>query len=84
MVGCPRPLWASNDIERSNESAYVSTSTGKKKSDPPAQRTPWDMLLERRSEKELQEILDERLAYLRDRRKRALELSHIKSDPNEQ
>ena len=31
-------------------------------------RTHWDMLLERRSPEELQEILDERLTYLRERR----------------
>lgn len=31
-------------------------------------RTHWDMLLERRTEAELQELLDERLSYLRARR----------------
>lgn len=39
--------------------------------EPPAekpQRTHWDMLLERRSREELEEILEERLAYLRARR----------------
>lgn len=32
------------------------------------QRTHWDMLLERRTEEELEEILEERLTYLRERR----------------
>ncbi|WP_066082282.1 RNA polymerase-binding protein RbpA [Pseudoclavibacter albus] len=32
------------------------------------QRTHWDMLLERRSREELEEILNERLNYLRERR----------------
>lgn len=32
------------------------------------QRTHWDMLLERRSEEELEQILKERLQYLRERR----------------
>lgn len=32
------------------------------------QRTHWDMLLERRSREELEEILQERLTYLRERR----------------
>lgn len=36
-------------------------------------RTPWDMLRERRSIPELEEILDERLEYLRDRRRKAVE-----------
>jgi hypothetical protein len=31
-------------------------------------RTHWDMLLERRSRAELEELLEERLAYLRARR----------------
>jgi hypothetical protein len=31
-------------------------------------RTHWDMLLERRSREELEELLEERLAYLRERR----------------
>lgn len=33
-----------------------------------APRTHWDMLLERRSRAELEELLEERLAYLRARR----------------
>ena len=33
-----------------------------------AGRTPWEMLLERRSIPELEEVLAERLAYLRERR----------------
>lgn len=33
-----------------------------------AQRTHWDMLLERRSREELEELLDERLRLLRERR----------------
>ncbi|MCF7548884.1 MULTISPECIES: RNA polymerase-binding protein RbpA [Pseudonocardia] len=37
-----------------------------KKTKPP--RTHWDMLLERRSIKELEELLDERLDLLRERR----------------
>ena len=39
-----------------------------KKVKPP--RTHWDMLLERRSKEELQELLDERLGLLRTRRGR--------------
>ena len=39
-----------------------------KKVKPP--RTHWDMLLERRSKEELQELLDERLSLLRARRGR--------------
>ena len=39
-----------------------------KKVKPP--RTHWDMLLERRSKEELQELLDERLSLLRTRRGR--------------
>lgn len=35
------------------------------------QRTHWDMLLERRTREELQVLLDERLAVLRDRRRSA-------------
>ena len=64
----------------------MASSKKKKKGhrQQPSQRTPWDMLLERRSEEELQKILDERLEYLRDRRRRALKLASIKSDPNEQ
>lgn len=68
---------------KSTSSKSKSKSKGKKKGQPASQRTPWDMLLERRSEEELKELLDERLSFLRDRRKRAIELSHIKSDPNE-
>ncbi|WP_331716153.1 RNA polymerase-binding protein RbpA [Pseudoclavibacter sp. 13-3] len=67
-----------------SKSKSKAKTAGKKKGEPASQRTPWDMLLERRSESELKEILDERLDYLHDRRKRALELSRIKSDPNEQ
>ena len=37
-------------------------------SDDKAPRTHWDMLLERRTIPELEELLEERLAYLRDRR----------------
>jgi DNA-directed RNA polymerase subunit RPC12/RpoP len=37
-------------------------------SDDKAPRTHWDMLLERRSLPELEELLEERLAYIRDRR----------------
>lgn len=33
-----------------------------------SQRTPWDMLVERRSREELEEILEERLRILRERR----------------
>lgn len=33
-----------------------------------SQRTPWDMLIERRSREELEEILEERLRILRERR----------------
>jgi hypothetical protein len=37
-------------------------------SDQKAARTHWDMLLERRSRDELEELLEDRLAYLRARR----------------
>lgn len=37
-------------------------------SDDKAPRTHWDMLLERRSIPELEELLEERLAFIRDRR----------------
>ena len=37
-------------------------------SDDKAPRTHWDMLLERRTIPELEEILEDRLAYLRERR----------------
>lgn len=33
-----------------------------------AQRTPWDMLIERRTREELEELLEERLRLLRERR----------------
>lgn len=33
-----------------------------------SQRTPWDMLIERRSREELEELLEERLPLLRARR----------------
>lgn len=33
-----------------------------------SQRTPWDMLIERRTREELEEILEERLRILRERR----------------
>lgn len=33
-----------------------------------SQRTPWDMLIERRTREELEELLDERLKLLRSRR----------------
>lgn len=36
--------------------------------DEKAGRTPWDMLLERRTIPELEELLEERLAFLRERR----------------
>ena len=36
-----------------------------------AQRTPWDMLIERRSREELEELLEERLQLLRSRRGQA-------------
>lgn len=35
-------------------------------------RTPWDMLLERRTIEELEETLEERLAFIRDRRGQTL------------
>lgn len=38
-----------------------------------SQRTPWDMLLERRSREELSELLDQRLEFLRSRRAAAVE-----------
>ncbi|MFT4123589.1 MAG: RNA polymerase-binding protein RbpA [Microbacteriaceae bacterium] len=44
--------------------APVETGQGEQK---PA-RTHWDMLMERRTEAELEEILEERLNYLRQRR----------------
>ncbi len=44
------------------ESVVVDTSGEK------IARTPWDMLLERRTRAELEELLEERLAYIRARR----------------
>jgi hypothetical protein len=41
--------------------------------DPHHQRTPWDMLQERRTEAELEEILTERIDFLHDKRRRAVE-----------
>ncbi len=41
-------------------------------SDAAAPRTHWDMLLERRSLEELEELLEERLNFLRERRATAL------------
>jgi hypothetical protein len=38
------------------------------RSDAKAPRSHWDMLLERRTRAELEELLEERLAYLRARR----------------
>jgi ribosomal protein L37AE/L43A len=38
------------------------------RSDVKAPRSHWDMLLERRTREELEELLEERLAYLRSRR----------------
>jgi hypothetical protein len=47
------------------EALSVSGVQPEEKNEKPA-RTHWDMLLERRSEKELEEILKERLELLRD------------------
>lgn len=52
-----------------NESTLIDGSEpDAKKAKPP--RTHWDMLLERRSIPELEELLEERLAELRERRSR--------------
>lgn len=37
------------------------------------QRTPWDMLSERRTNEELEDILTERIEFLHDKRRRAVE-----------
>ena len=47
-----------------SDSTTPSGQTPEEKVEKPA-RTHWDMLLERRSEKELEEILNERLELLR-------------------
>lgn len=54
---------------------YIDGEVKLPEPDPNAhhQRTPWDMLKERRSTEELEEILTERIGFLRDRRKRAVE-----------
>ena len=47
-----------------SEAVNTAGAAPEEKAEKPA-RTHWDMLLERRSEKELEEILQERLALLR-------------------
>ena len=54
----------------SNEAVLLvnSTPVELQKGDVKAPRSHWDMLLERRTEKELEELLEERLTFLRARR----------------
>ncbi|MDQ3886786.1 MAG: RNA polymerase-binding protein RbpA [Actinomycetota bacterium] len=52
-----------------DESELLGTELEQKKIKPP--RTHWDMLLERRSIPELEELLNERLTELRGRRSRS-------------
>lgn len=59
--------------QRSGETGYLSPDAGaaakeEQEIKSAAQRTHWDMLLERRSREELEELLDERLRLLRERR----------------
>lgn len=48
-----------------SEGALIDVPTTEEKKPVKPQRTHWDMLLERRTEEELQVLLDERLALLR-------------------
>lgn len=58
------PTWTS---PTGKEGVLVDGSKPEEAPEKPA-RTHWDMLLERRSEEELEEILQERLKQLRERR----------------
>jgi rubredoxin len=77
---CPRghefevPFAAEAEIPPAWECRVCGASAARVEGDVPAAkqgkppRTHWDMLLERRSIEELEEILEERLAILRERR----------------
>ena len=66
------PLWES---PKSGQEGRLLGENGKPvpldDTDVRIPRTHWDMLLERRSREELQELLDERLTFLRARRGKA-------------
>ncbi|MBP6684016.1 MAG: RNA polymerase-binding protein RbpA [Leucobacter sp.] len=66
----PPPEWTD---QRSGEIGFLDDEAGRTaraelEAKESAQRTPWDMLIERRSREELEELLDERLKLLRARR----------------
>lgn len=66
----PPPEWAD---QRSGEVGFLDDEAGRAAREEfegkeSAQRTPWDMLIERRTREELEELLDERLQLLRKRR----------------
>ncbi|MBC9954589.1 RNA polymerase-binding protein RbpA [Leucobacter sp. cx-42] len=59
--------------QRSGELGFLDDEAGKAaraefEGKESTQRTPWDMLIERRSREELEEVLEERLKILRARR----------------
>lgn len=66
----PPPEWAD---QRSGEIGFLDDEAGRTaraelEAKESSQRTPWDMLIERRSREELEELLNERLKLLRARR----------------
>lgn len=66
----PPPEWAD---QKSGEIGYLDDEAGRAaraefEEKEASQRTPWDMLIERRSREELEELLEERLQLLRARR----------------
>lgn len=59
--------------QRSGETGFLDDEAGRTarqelENKESSQRTPWDMLIERRSREELEELLEERLKLLRARR----------------
>lgn len=66
----PPPEWAD---QRSGEIGFLDDEAGRAAREEfemkeSTQRTPWDMLIERRTVEELEELLEERLQLLRARR----------------
>lgn len=66
----PPPEWVD---QRSGEIGFLDDEAGRTaraelEAKESSQRTPWDMLIERRSREELEELLEERLKLLRARR----------------
>lgn len=78
------PLAADADVpeswpcRRCGATAFHEGSTARSNDEAPPERlgkTPFEMLLERRTREDLEQILQERLAYLRARRGRGFEMN---------